>query len=280
MRVLLFLALLASVFGFNSIRLSLLGFRGRTKLSARNELFMAMGSISKVSFKVSSLKQSIDFYKKAIGMDVDMQEGKIASLSFGGDISLELEESGDALDSKLKGDGFLGIGVAFPDAKMICDAAEQEGGAVTFPFGEYAYGASLVPDQDELKQFPVTYGKISDPDGYIIEVMQGFRAEPFIKATLSVLDLDDAISFYTKDLGLKLLRKRSNVNSKPKNASFVAYVGAGESEEDGPYLELVYKYATEKVNVGKCLKGITLAGCEGNKNGAISDLDGYPLLLA
>ena len=143
MRILLFLALLASVFGFNSIRLSLLGFRGRTKLSVRNELFMAMGSISKVSFKVSSLQQSVDFYKKAIGMDVDLQEGKIASLSFGGDISLELEESGDALDSKLRGDGFLGIGVAFPDAKMICDAAEQEGGAVTFPFGEYAYGCEV-----------------------------------------------------------------------------------------------------------------------------------------
>ena len=232
--------------------------------------------MTRVSFKVSNLQNSINFYTKAIGMDLDEQEGSTASLSFGGDISLELEESEDALDPKLKGDGFLGIGVAFPDAKLICDAAEQEGGSVTFPFGEYAYGASLVPDEDELKQFPAAYGRVSDPDGYSVEVVQGFRAEPFIKATLSVLDLDDAISFYTGTLGLKLLRKRSNINSKPKSASFVAYVGAGESEEDEPYLELVYKYATENVNVGRCFVGITLADCE-NKSVMI-DVDGYPIL--
>ena len=57
----------------------------------------------------------------------------------------------------------------------------------------------------------------------------------------------------------------------------MAYVGAGESELEEPYLELVYKYATEKVNVGRCLNSITLIGCE---KSITNDLDGYPLLHA
>ena len=264
--------------------------RLRTTSSRLSKLDMAIGSIAKISFKVSSLQKSINFYTKALGMDVDQREDEKVSLSFGGDIALELEESGDALDSNLRGDGFIGIGVAFPDAKLICDAAQEEGGSIIFPFGEYAYGASLIPDEDELKQFPVKYGKIQDPDGYTIEVMQAFRAEPLFKAILCVTDLDDSISFYTSKLGLRLLRKRSNINSKPKTASFVANVGAGASEEEEPYLELVYRYATEKLSVGQCLTGITLTDCATKKDtetfepssvtaSAISDLDGYPLLL-
>jgi hypothetical protein len=34
--------------------------------------------------------------------------------------------------------------------------------------GDFAYGASMIPDEDEMKQKPVTYGRLSDPDGYTV----------------------------------------------------------------------------------------------------------------
>jgi catechol 2,3-dioxygenase-like lactoylglutathione lyase family enzyme len=226
---------------------------------------MATGDIVKVGLKVSDLQRSVDFYSKAVGMEVLTMDGEArkAGLSFGGDISLELEESADASDPKLRGDGFLGIGVAFPNAAMVCDAAINEGGSVVVPYGDYSNAACLIPDEDELKQYPVSYGRVADPDGYMVEVVNQFRAEPFLKVMLGVLDLDEAIDFYcSKGVGMKMFRKRSNVNSRPKHASFVSYVGAGDTDEAGPFLELVYKYATDKVQQGSCCTGITLRGCD------------------
>jgi len=89
---------------------------------------------------------------------------------------------------------------------------------------DYLYGASLEPDEDELKQIPVRYGKIFDPDGHTIEIKQSEKTNPLSKVILSVLDLNESIDFYCKKLDMKLLRKRSNVNSKPKDASMCAYV--------------------------------------------------------
>lgn len=256
----------------------------------RMSLDMGVGDISKVSFKVSNLQKSLDFYTKAVGMEVmsrNDDEGRVA-LSFGGSVALELEESSAAADDKLRGDGFYGIGVGFPNAQMVCDAAVDEGGSVVFPFGEYSFGASLIPDEDELKQYPVSYGRVSDPDGYIVEVVNEFRAEPFMKVMLNVLDLDEAIEFYTKGIGMNLLRKRSDVNSRPKKASFVGYVGAGDSEGDKPFIELIYNYATDKVNVGSCLNAISLEGCDKQsivqaggvmEESGIRDTTGYPLQL-
>lgn len=265
-------------------------FRGRSSLDMGT-----MGEISKVSLKVSNLQKSLNFYTKAVGMEVvngadaSGGGGKVA-LSFGGSIALELEESASALDEKSKGDGFYGIGVAFPNAQMICDAAVEEGGSTVFPFGNYAYGASLIPDEDELKQYPISYGRISDPDGYVVEVVNEFRTEPFMKVMLNVLDLDEAIDFYTKGMGMTLFRKRSNVNSQPKVANFVGYVGAGDTESDRPYIELIYKYARDKINIGSCLNGISIEG--GDKQAAVQaggvvdadatgssvrDVTGYPL---
>lgn len=264
------------------------GFTLRRSSSA--PLSMGMGDISKVSFKVSNLQKSLDFYTKAVGMELlsrDDDGGKVA-LSFGGSVALELEESKAAADEKVKGDGFYGIGVGFPNAQMVCDAAAEEGGSVVFPFGEYSHGASLIPDEDELKQYPVSYGRVSDPDGYIVEVVNEFRTEPFMKVMLNVLDLDEAIEFYTKGVGMNLLRKRSDVNSRPKKATFVGYVGAGEKEADKPFIELIYKYATDKINVGSCLNAISLEGCDKQiavqaggilGESSVRDVTGYPLQL-
>ena len=52
---------------------------------------------------------------------------------------------------------------------------------------------------------------------------------------------------------MKLYRKRADLWNEPKKASMSCYLGYGESENepDSVYLELVYKYATEKVTKRK-----------------------------
>ena len=96
----------------------------------------------------------------------------------------------------------------------------------------------------------VRYGCGEDPDGYIVEMTEGVRAEPLRKVILSVLDLDETVAFYTDKLGMKLHRRRANINSKPKHASICSFVSFEISEDEGTMLELVYNYATERLNMG------------------------------
>lgn len=88
--------------------------------------------------------------------------------------------------------------------------------------GEYFYGASMIPDEDEMKQFPITYGRIIDNNGFVIEVKE--NNNNCGKFMMNVIDLEESVAFYRDVLGMKLLRKRSNVNSKPKHGSLVACV--------------------------------------------------------
>lgn len=111
-----------------------------------------------------------------------------------------------------------------PDAIISFSKASVLGGSVVLPYDSYSYGASLIPDEDEMKSFPVTLGKVIDPDGYLIEVIEGSKDDPFSKVILGVEDLNDSISFYTESLKMDLLRRRSNLFNKPKSASMCAYV--------------------------------------------------------
>lgn len=116
------------------------------------------------------------------------------------------------------------------------------------PFDTYYYGASLVPDEDDLKQTEVKYALIQDPTGFQVEVKEN-PTDSHCRIVINVIDLDESIDFYTKIIGLKLLRKRSNVNSRPRDASISAYVG-GLTETNGVILELFYQYATNTINQG------------------------------
>jgi hypothetical protein len=98
------------------------------------------------------------------------------------------------------------------------------GGNIVLPFDSYHYQASLVPDEDEMKTTPVSYGKISDPDGYIIEIIDGMQSSPLSKLILGIEDLNDSIKFFTDTMKMNFLRRRANIFSKPKSASMVGYV--------------------------------------------------------
>lgn len=165
---------------------------------------------------------------------------------------------------------FAGVGINSQVAKVkaILEKLATLNVEVDIPLSNYKYGASMEPDEDELKTTSVRYVTLRDPDGYLIEIHEPVQPE-FVevkkgkstgskkksksistadapvaatematesspasgkppaaaaKIILHVEDLDESVEFYTKGLGMKLLRRRSNVNNTPKEAAMVAYV--------------------------------------------------------
>lgn len=219
-------------------------------------------SISKISFRVKNLEESIAFYTGSLRMKIveknDAEKKCILGYETTDQYPFCIEIQGGLVDELSIGDGFQGIGLSFDDVDKVSAAALSNGGALLLDIDDYYYGASLVPDEDDLKQFPVRYGKITDPNGYTIELKKENRAYPIHKVTLSVLDLDETVSYYSKNFNLKQLRRRSNVISKPREASFCAYVGK-ENESKETYLELIYHFATDSIEIGNGFQGLTIS---------------------
>jgi len=229
------------------------------------------------SYSVSSLSRSISFYEKVLGMKVvkrDDSGAGSAQLAFAADSKSGVELVGAAAPI-IRGDAFVGIGVTKKDAPACLLSAEQNGGKVVRPFAEYGYGASIIPDEDEMVIIPALYGCVEDPDGYLIEVTEGTRAEPLRKVILNVLDLDETVAYYTQNAGMNLLRRRSNVNSKPKQASICSFVSFEATEEEGTMLELVYSYATERLTIGNGFRFIAVRGQK--SKGTFKDPNEYQL---
>jgi catechol 2,3-dioxygenase-like lactoylglutathione lyase family enzyme len=229
------------------------------------------------SYSVSSLSRSVSFYEKVLGMKVvkhDDSGAGSAHLAFAADSKSGVELVGTAAPL-IRGDAFVGIGVTKKDAPACMLSAEQNGGKIVRPFAEYGYGASIIPDEDEMVIIPVWYGCIEDPDGYLIEVTEGTRAEPLRKVILNVLDLDETVAYYTQTAGMNLLRRRSNVNSKPKQASMCSFVSFEATEEEGTMLELVYNYATERLTLGNGFRSIAVRGQK--SKGSFKDPNEYQL---
>ena len=188
----------------------------------------------------------------------------------GYDGSKQLELSVDSTKKLSIGNAFSGIGIRTPKAPDVFSSAQENGGSVEVELSDFAYAASQIPDEDEMKSFPVRYGRLSDPDGYSVEVHEGAE-QSITKAVLNVLDLEQSIGFY-ENLGLCLLRKRSNVMSKPKEASICAYMG--DTSEGKAYIELVYKYATTKLDLGNGFLELTI---KGGREGETLDPNGYSI---
>jgi len=232
---------------------------------------------------VSDIERSSNFYCSILGMDVISPRLPDGSTLIGyktqSDCNIKLLKSTKSI---CHGDGgFLGIGIESIYAAKIFRKAKKQGVPIITKLGDFAYGASLFPDEDEEAQTPVRYGRLTDPDGYPIEVSEPLQSGIFDsvtsvsrdkkkemecrikKLTLGVVELDESVDFYTS-LGLQQLLRRSNVFSLPREASMVAWVGVGvgvggdSRPTNNPataiapvFLELFYKYATpDKVDVG------------------------------
>jgi hypothetical protein len=106
----------------------------------------------------------------------------------------------------------------------IVNSCSRYGGKVVLDYAEYLYGASQIPDEDEKVQFPVRYGVICDPNGYFVEVLDDPAVYAEGKVRLNVLDLKESREFYENVLGMKTLRYRSNINSRPRHPSLVSFM--------------------------------------------------------
>jgi Glyoxalase/Bleomycin resistance protein/Dioxygenase superfamily len=131
------------------------------------------------------------------------------------------------------------------NAAPIFEAATAGGGKTLLEVDNFAYAASLIPDEDEMKTYPVRYGRLSDPDGYIIEVREDPRAKPasrkLFKLTLNVLDIEESVAFYRDILGMNVLRRRSNVFAVPRHASMCAFmVSRHENALQGAFLPCIW----------------------------------------
>lgn len=229
-----------------------------------NRLYMLSNNDLCATIQVSNLQKSKEFYSKSFGMIIkktDESSGDEVILGYENHPSstLKLVAKNDN-EAILLGDGYQGIGLNVEDADEIFKKAENSGGSVVTPLADYAYGASLIPEEDDLKQNPIRYGRLADPDGYVIEVSEPDVLEAIKnpsagdsrikKFVLNVINLDETVEYYTGlNIGFHELRRRSNVNSIPKDASMVSFISTSDSEKD-TYIELVYEYATEKINVG------------------------------
>ena len=123
---------------------------------------------------------------------------------------------------------YSGFGIKVASAVGVFEAAEALGGKTLLEMGNFAYAASLIPDEDEMKNYPVRYGRISDPDGYTIEVREDRKmkapSRKMFKITLNVLDIEESVAFYRDVLGMTVLRRRSNVFAVPRHASMCAFM--------------------------------------------------------
>jgi len=238
--------LLDIVYGFN-IKSSSLSLKPSLKSSLNMKI--VTNDISKLSYHVSDIKRSIDFYTNVLGFQTINSKDNSVTLSIIDNTCIELINNKQDYDL---GDGFVGIGINknIDDSNKILQQCSKYGGKVVLDIGDFGYGACMVPDEDEMKVTPVRYGRITDPDGYIIEITEiKDNVLPVGKIKLNVVDWEESEKFYMEILGMKLFRRRSNINSKPKKASITSYLGYN-SESNGAILELTYPYSTDILDLG------------------------------
>lgn len=117
--------------------------------------------------------------------------------------------------------GYIGLTIARPDAELIAEEFAQ-----TYPivrkYDSYSFGASIFPDEDEMKVFPVSYGQYSDPNNFRVEIREDINT--YSRIVLNVINLEKSLEFYEGVLGFNLLRRRSNVWNKPREAAFSIFL--------------------------------------------------------
>lgn len=118
--------------------------------------------------RVTDLEKSIDFYTKIFGMKLlrkkDYPEGKftLAFVGYGDEKDntvLELTHNWET-DSYELGNAFGHIAVAVDDAYQACDDIAARGGEVVRPAGPMKHGSTVI-------------AFVRDPDGYMIELIEG-----------------------------------------------------------------------------------------------------------
>jgi len=118
--------------------------------------------------RVADLDKSLDFYTNIFGMQLlrkkDFPEGKftLAFVGYGSEDDnavIELTHNWDT-DSYDMGSAFGHIAISVEDAYKACDEITAKGGDVVRPAGPMKHGGSVI-------------AFVKDPDGYMIELIEG-----------------------------------------------------------------------------------------------------------
>lgn len=118
--------------------------------------------------RVTDLDKSIDFYTNIFGMNLlrkkDFPDGKftLAFVGYGSEEDnavIELTHNWDT-DSYDMGNAFGHIAISVDDAYKACEEITAKGGDVVRPAGPMKHGGTVI-------------AFVKDPDGYMIELIEG-----------------------------------------------------------------------------------------------------------
>ncbi|KAK7311780.1 hypothetical protein RJT34_10129 [Clitoria ternatea] len=202
-----------------------------------------------VVYRVGDLEKTIKFYTECLGMkllrkrDIPEERYSNAFLGYGpedSNFTVELTYN-YGVDKYDIGTGFGHFGVVVEDVNKTIDLIKAKRGKVIREPGLVKGGNTVI-------------AFIEDPDGYRFELLEKRPTpEPLCQVMLRVGDLDSAIAFYQKAVGMKLLSKRDN----PEQKYTVAIMGYGP-EDKNTVLELTYNYGVTTYDKGNGYAQIAL----------------------
>ncbi|KAE9609145.1 hypothetical protein Lal_00020116 [Lupinus albus] len=195
-----------------------------------------------VVYHVGDLDKTIKFYTECLGMkllrkrDIPEEKYSNAFLGYGpedSNFTAELTYS-YGVDHYDIGTGFGHFGVVVKDVAKTVDLIKMKRGKITKEPGSVKGSSNTIIALAE------------DPDGYEFELLErGPTPEPLCQVMLQVGDLDRAIAFYEKALGMHLLHKRDN----PEYKYTAATMGYGP-EDKNTVLKLKYNYGVKNYDKG------------------------------
>jgi lactoylglutathione lyase len=216
-----------------------------------------------VVYRVGDLDRTIKFYTESFGMkllrkrDIPEEKYSNAFLGFGPEQSnfvVELTYN-YGVPSYDIGTGFGHFAISTPDVYKLVEDIRAGGGNVTREPGPVKGGQSVI-------------AFVKDPDGYTFELIQrGPTPEPLCQVMLRVGDLDRAIKFYEKALGMRLLKKVD----RPEYKYTIAMLGYAE-EHETTVLELTYNYGVTEYTKGNAYAQIAIGTDDVYKSGEVVNL--------
>ncbi|KAK9681549.1 hypothetical protein RND81_10G010000 [Saponaria officinalis] len=209
-------------------------------------------------YRVGNLDETIKFYTECFGMkllrhrDVPEEKYTNAFLGFGpeqSNFAVELTYN-YGVDSYDIGTGFGHFAIATPDVYKFVENVKAKGGIVTREPGPVKGGSTVI-------------AFVKDPTGYLFEIIQRESTpEPFCQVMLRVGDLERAIKFYEKALGMKVVKKVD----RPEQKYSIAMLGyAPESETT--VLELTYNYGVTEYTKGNAYAQVAIGTDDVYKSG-------------
>ncbi|KAL6776366.1 hypothetical protein ACKKBG_A20855 [Auxenochlorella protothecoides x Auxenochlorella symbiontica] len=222
-------------------------------------------------YRVGDLNKTIEVYQKAFGLkllrsrDVPDEKYSNAFLGYGPEedhFAFELTYN-YGKDSYDIGEGFGHFAIATNDVYKLSEDIKKAGGNITREPGPVKGGTTHI-----------AFAK--DPTGYQFELIQreGKIPEPLAQIMLRVGDLDRSIDFYTRVLGLKLIRKRDN----PEYKYTLAFLGYKGDESAETVFELTYNWGRDSYTKGDAYAQVAISTEDVYKTGDQIKAAGVSLL--